>query len=184
MQQAVEHHPENGASVGESGHQAPSKSGLMARLAAAGSSSSRVVRGLGGVPATDRPILFVGNHQTYAPDLPILILEMLKQGITLRGLTHPIALGLVRHRNRPAVESLFDIQLRLCISRIYCAVSLFLPLPPSHFLLTACAGALHRRAEAARHYGRDPPSHLHAGTRPVWQLCGAGEPCRTARALG
>ena len=117
MQQAVEHHPENGASVGESGHQAPSKSGLMARLAAAGSSSSRVVRGLGGVPATDRPILFVGNHQTYAPDLPILILEMLKQGITLRGLTHPIALGLVRHRNRPAVESLFDQLMGLSAGR-------------------------------------------------------------------
>ena len=89
------------ASVRDSSNQGPSKSGLTARLAAA-SSSSRIVRGLGGVPATDRPILFVGNHQTYAPDLPILIQAMLKEGIPLRGLTHPIALGMVRHRMHAA----------------------------------------------------------------------------------
>lgn len=47
-------------------------------------------RGLAGIP-TDRPILFVGNHQTYALDIGLLIEAILKQtGLLPRGLAHPI----------------------------------------------------------------------------------------------
>lgn len=70
---------------------------LLSRLRE-GSKGARVVRGLQGVPVDQRPILFVGNHQTYAPDLSIIVQAMLKHGIVLRGLTHPIALGMVSGR--------------------------------------------------------------------------------------
>ncbi|CAI5457969.1 unnamed protein product [Closterium sp. Yama58-4] len=58
------------------------------------SSSARIVLGLEGIPTGERPLLFVGNHQTYAPDLSPLIAELLAHGVPLRGLTHPVALGM------------------------------------------------------------------------------------------
>ncbi|GMH32734.1 hypothetical protein BSKO_00568 [Bryopsis sp. KO-2023] len=49
----------------------------------------RIVQGLDGVPSS-RPILFVGNHQTYAPDTGIFVEEFLrKRQILVRGLAHP-----------------------------------------------------------------------------------------------
>ncbi|CAI6010293.1 unnamed protein product, partial [Closterium sp. NIES-65] len=56
--------------------------------------SARIVLGLEGIPTDERPLLFVGNHQTYAPDLSPLIAELLAHGVPLRGLAHPIALGM------------------------------------------------------------------------------------------
>lgn len=48
-----------------------------------------IVSGYDGIPS-DRPVLFVGNHQTLAPDTPVLVEELLrKKGILLRGLAHP-----------------------------------------------------------------------------------------------
>ena len=48
-----------------------------------------IVRGLGNVPE-GRPILFVGNHQTFAPDLSLIITQFLQEkGVLLRGLAHP-----------------------------------------------------------------------------------------------
>ncbi|CAI5500740.1 unnamed protein product [Closterium sp. Naga37s-1] len=58
------------------------------------SSSAHIVLGLEGIPVDERPLLFVGNHQTYAPDLSPLIAELLAHGVPLRGLTHPVALGM------------------------------------------------------------------------------------------
>ncbi|KAG1678974.1 hypothetical protein FOA52_013037 [Chlamydomonas sp. UWO 241] len=53
----------------------------------------RVVRGLGAIP-DDRPILFVGNHQLFAPDMPLMVAQFLREKKTLlRGLAHPIAVG-------------------------------------------------------------------------------------------
>jgi len=49
----------------------------------------RVVQGLAHLP-TRGPLLFVGNHQLFAPDLGLLISEVLDQkGLLLRGLAHP-----------------------------------------------------------------------------------------------
>jgi pimeloyl-ACP methyl ester carboxylesterase/1-acyl-sn-glycerol-3-phosphate acyltransferase len=50
-----------------------------------------VVEGLDGLPDdTERPLLFVGNHQLFAPDLGLLIEELLvRRGTLLRGLAHP-----------------------------------------------------------------------------------------------
>ena len=49
-----------------------------------------VQRGLAGVPR-DRPLLFVGNHQTYALDIGLLVEEVLRETGTMpRGLAHPV----------------------------------------------------------------------------------------------
>ena len=50
-----------------------------------------VVEGLDGLPSdAERPLLFVGNHQLFAPDLGLLIEELLvRRGTLLRGLAHP-----------------------------------------------------------------------------------------------
>ena len=51
-----------------------------------------VAEGLGNIPdrADGKPLLFVGNHQTAAPDLGFLISEfLLEKDVLLRGLTHP-----------------------------------------------------------------------------------------------
>lgn len=48
-----------------------------------------IVRGFAGIPS-DRPVLFVGNHQTLAPDTGLLVEELLREkGMLLRGLAHP-----------------------------------------------------------------------------------------------
>ncbi|KAG2499012.1 hypothetical protein HYH03_003198 [Edaphochlamys debaryana] len=51
--------------------------------------------GLGGLPAVGSgPMLFVGNHQLLAPDMPLMIEQFIKErGQLLRGLAHPMALG-------------------------------------------------------------------------------------------
>lgn len=49
-----------------------------------------VVEGLGAIPE-ERPILFIGNHQTLALDLGVLCEEFLREReILLRGLAHPV----------------------------------------------------------------------------------------------
>lgn len=54
----------------------------------------KVVQGLSGIPANERPILFIGNHQTYAPDLSIVVDEILRgTGLLARGLAHPMVMG-------------------------------------------------------------------------------------------
>ena len=51
------------------------------------------VLGLEGFPST-RPVLLVGNHQTFAPDLPLLIKGVLEEtGVLMRGLAHPAAMN-------------------------------------------------------------------------------------------
>jgi hypothetical protein len=63
-------------------------------------SDGKPMLGLGGFP-TGRPLLIIGNHQTFAPDLPMLISGVLEQrGVLIRGLTHPAAFmqGYVRPR--------------------------------------------------------------------------------------
>ncbi len=53
-------------------------------------SDGTVVEGLAGLPCDERPLLFVGNHQLFAPDLGLLIEEvLLRRGTLLRGLAHP-----------------------------------------------------------------------------------------------
>eukprot|EP00238_Polyblepharides_amylifera_P004376 CAMPEP_0196575412 /NCGR_PEP_ID=MMETSP1081-20130531/4895_1 /TAXON_ID=36882 /ORGANISM="Pyramimonas amylifera, Strain CCMP720" /LENGTH=659 /DNA_ID=CAMNT_0041893709 /DNA_START=209 /DNA_END=2188 /DNA_ORIENTATION=- len=53
----------------------------------------RVLRGLGALPDA-RPLLVVGNHQTFAPDLGILVPQLLKEkNIMIRGLAHPFIFG-------------------------------------------------------------------------------------------
>lgn len=52
-------------------------------------SDGKPVLGLEGFPR-GRPVLIVGNHQTFAPDLSLLIKGMLQEtGILVRGLAHP-----------------------------------------------------------------------------------------------
>jgi len=52
--------------------------------------SGSVQRGLAGIPRT-KPLLFVGNHQTYALDIGLLVEGILKEtGILPRGLAHPV----------------------------------------------------------------------------------------------
>jgi hypothetical protein len=54
-------------------------------------SDGKPMLGLAGLP-TGRPLLIIGNHQTFAPDLPMLIQGVLEQrGVLIRGLTHPAA---------------------------------------------------------------------------------------------
>jgi hypothetical protein len=49
-----------------------------------------IVEGLSALPCDERPLLFVGNHQLFAPDLGLLIEEVLiRRGTLLRGLAHP-----------------------------------------------------------------------------------------------
>lgn len=55
--------------------------------------SGRKVMGLGPIPVEKRPVLFVGNHQLFAPDMPLMVGQFLKEKNTLvRGLAHPFAL--------------------------------------------------------------------------------------------
>ena len=56
--------------------------------------SGAIEKGLQHLPlGQGRPILFVGNHQLFAPDMPLMIAEILeKRGTLLRGLAHPFAL--------------------------------------------------------------------------------------------
>lgn len=55
--------------------------------------TGRVQQGLGAIPST-RPILFVGNHQTLALDMPLMVEQFLRERrMLLRGLAHPAALG-------------------------------------------------------------------------------------------
>ncbi|KAG2453582.1 hypothetical protein HYH02_001800 [Chlamydomonas schloesseri] len=58
--------------------------------------SGRVVLGLDRLPAPrSGPMLFVGNHQLFAPDMPLMIQHFLEErGQLLRGLAHPMALGM------------------------------------------------------------------------------------------
>lgn len=57
-----------------------------------------VVRGLSGIP-DDRPMLFVGNHQTFALDLGIFMEQILREKrMLLRGLAHPAIFSV---RSRP-----------------------------------------------------------------------------------
>ncbi len=54
-------------------------------------------RGLGALPAA-RPMLFVGNHQTFALDLGLMVEQIVREaGILPRGLAHP-AIFAVRGR--------------------------------------------------------------------------------------
>eukprot|EP00271_Cylindrocystis_brebissonii_P022170 TRINITY_DN8376_c0_g2_i1.p1 TRINITY_DN8376_c0_g2~~TRINITY_DN8376_c0_g2_i1.p1 ORF type:complete len:996 (+),score=154.04 TRINITY_DN8376_c0_g2_i1:156-3143(+) len=54
-----------------------------------------IVQGLEGVPSSERPLLFIGNHQTWAPDLGIVVDELLEgAGVVVRGLAHPLAMGM------------------------------------------------------------------------------------------
>ncbi len=49
----------------------------------------RIQRGLGALPAA-RPMLFVGNHQTFALDLGLMVEQIVREvGILPRGLAHP-----------------------------------------------------------------------------------------------
>jgi hypothetical protein len=57
-------------------------------------SSGRVQQGLGAIP-TNRPLLFVGNHQLFAPDMPLMVEQFLQEReMLLRGLAHPIIFGM------------------------------------------------------------------------------------------
>jgi 1-acyl-sn-glycerol-3-phosphate acyltransferase len=50
----------------------------------------RVIKGLGGIPAT-RPLLLVGNHQLFAADMYPMFQEFVKElGVVPRGLAHPV----------------------------------------------------------------------------------------------
>lgn len=56
--------------------------------------SGEIEKGLHHLPFNEgRPILFIGNHQLFAPDMPLMLAEILeKRGTLLRGLAHPFAL--------------------------------------------------------------------------------------------
>ncbi|GLC37786.1 hypothetical protein PLESTM_000648100 [Pleodorina starrii] len=58
--------------------------------------SGRVGLGLGALPAPGSgPVLFVGNHQLFAPDMPLMVAHFLEErGQLLRGLAHPMAMGM------------------------------------------------------------------------------------------
>lgn len=48
-----------------------------------------------------QPLLFVGNHQLFAPDMPLMLAQFLKEKrMLLRGLAHPFALMQVGARRR------------------------------------------------------------------------------------
>jgi len=54
--------------------------------------TGQVMPGLGGVPTGQpgRPVLLIGNHQLFAPDMPLMVVQFLKEkGVLLRGLAHP-----------------------------------------------------------------------------------------------
>ncbi|CAI7807247.1 unnamed protein product [Closterium sp. NIES-53] len=59
----------------------------------------RVVVGLEGVPACERPLLFVGNHQTLAPEMSVLVSELMVHGVVVRGLAHPLAIDMFHDIN-------------------------------------------------------------------------------------
>ncbi|CAI5514359.1 unnamed protein product [Closterium sp. Naga37s-1] len=59
----------------------------------------RVVVGLEGVPACERPLLFVGNHQTLAPEMSVLVSELMAHGVVVRGLAHPLAIEMFHDIN-------------------------------------------------------------------------------------
>ncbi|CAI5495157.1 unnamed protein product [Closterium sp. Naga37s-1] len=121
------------------------------------SSSARIVLGLEGIATDERPLLFVGNHQTYAPDLSPLIAELLAHGVPLRGLTHPVALGM----HNPMAE-----EFRLCSAGLVLLPLGPLPTPihvpspppsplaPSSPLFASLVPRLHR----AQPHGRGVPS--------------------------
>ncbi|KAF6251663.1 alpha/beta-hydrolase [Scenedesmus sp. NREL 46B-D3] len=51
----------------------------------------QVVRGLGGVPVHQRPVLLVGNHQFFAGDMYPMINQFVDElGVLPRGLAHPV----------------------------------------------------------------------------------------------
>ncbi|KAK9838483.1 hypothetical protein WJX81_002279 [Elliptochloris bilobata] len=59
-----------------------------------------VQRGLGAIPDA-RPMLFVGNHQTYALDIGFLVETLVKErGIMPRGLAHPAIFGAANGNTR------------------------------------------------------------------------------------
>ncbi|CAI5523172.1 unnamed protein product, partial [Closterium sp. Naga37s-1] len=59
----------------------------------------RVVVGLEGLPACERPLLFVGNHQTLAPEMSVLVSELMAHGVVVRGLAHPLAIEMFHDIN-------------------------------------------------------------------------------------
>ncbi|GLI58562.1 hypothetical protein VaNZ11_000309 [Volvox africanus] len=61
--------------------------------------SGRVQLGLDALPPPGSgPVLFVGNHQLFAPDMPLMVEEFLRtRGQLLRGLAHPMALGMTEN---------------------------------------------------------------------------------------
>ncbi|KAG7353590.1 lysophospholipase [Nitzschia inconspicua] len=54
------------------------------------SSDGRRAMGLGNIPKEQGPILFVSNHQLLGVDLSILVAKLYRNGITVRGLGHPV----------------------------------------------------------------------------------------------
>ncbi|GIL71022.1 hypothetical protein Vretimale_4099 [Volvox reticuliferus] len=60
--------------------------------------SGRVQLGLEALPRPGSgPVLFVGNHQLLASDMPLMVEEFIKaRGQLLRGLAHPVALGMTK----------------------------------------------------------------------------------------
>ncbi|KXZ52840.1 hypothetical protein GPECTOR_8g223 [Gonium pectorale] len=71
--------------------------------------TGRVQLGLGGLPAPGSgPVLFVGNHQLFAPDMPLMVEHFLRErGQMLRGLAHPMALGAGRASPDPEASGRF-----------------------------------------------------------------------------
>lgn len=60
-------------------------------------SSGTVVRGLEGVSNSARPRVLVGNHQTYAVDLVLIVHELLRQrNVLARGVAHPVLFDMQR----------------------------------------------------------------------------------------
>ena len=41
----------------------------------------QIMHGLGGVPIGEpgKPVLLIGNHQLFAPDMPLLVVQFLKE---------------------------------------------------------------------------------------------------------
>lgn len=60
-----------------------------------------VVEGLSALPVGSGPVLLVGNHQTLAFDLGVLIDEVLREkGVLMRGLAHPLAFRMMGRAER------------------------------------------------------------------------------------
>ena len=49
--------------------------------------------GLGNLPREDGPLLFVSNHQLLGLDLNLVVAELLKNDLVVRGLAHPVVFG-------------------------------------------------------------------------------------------